>query len=68
MVSRQRHLYKACTWRLIGTLDTMLIGWLVSGDPMVGVAIGSIESISKLFLYYMHERAWYKLTRFGVDQ
>ena len=66
MVSRKRHAYKAITWRFIGTLDTMLIGWLVSGDWAVGIAIGGIESITKIGLYYLHERAWYNYTRFGV--
>ncbi len=68
MVSKKRHLAKAVSWRAVGTMDTMLLGWLISGDPMVGVKIGAIELVTKIFLYYAHERAWYKFSRFGVKQ
>ena len=46
----------------------MIIGWLVTGDPMVGVSIGSLELFTKLILYYGHERAWYRLSKYGVDK
>jgi uncharacterized membrane protein len=65
-LSRKRHILKTITWRVIGTLDTMLIGWLVSGDPLVGLSIGSFELITKTVLYYFHERAWYKFD-FGTE-
>tara|TARA_Y100001938_G_C8079088_1_gene427967 strand:- start:1150 stop:1359 length:210 start_codon:yes stop_codon:yes gene_type:complete len=68
VVARKRHFAKAVSWRIIGTLDTMIIGWLVTGDPLTGAAIGAFEVFSKLFLYYGHERAWYKLSKFGVDK
>ena len=45
----------------------MIIGWLVSGDPWIGVSIGSIEVVTKIFLYYAHERAWYRFSRFGLN-
>ena len=38
--SRIRHLAKTVTWRLVGTVDTILLGWLVSGDATVGLTIG----------------------------
>ena len=66
MVTRKRHIAKALSWRALGTLDTMLIGWFVSGDPMIGVSIGTIELLTKVILYYAHERAWYNLSDFGV--
>ena len=56
---------KTITWRFIGTIDTILIGWLVSGDPLIGLSIGSIEVITKMVLYFIHERVWYKIN-FGV--
>jgi uncharacterized membrane protein len=68
MVAKKRHVAKAFSWRLIGTMDTMIIGWLVTGDPIVGLSIGAFEIFSKMFLYYMHERAWYKYSGFGVDK
>lgn len=66
-VSVRRHILKTITWRVVGTIDTMIIGWLVSGDPMVGVAIGSFEVFTKMILYFLHERAWYKID-FGVKR
>ncbi|WP_040279612.1 DUF2061 domain-containing protein [Psychroserpens damuponensis] len=59
--SRKRHIAKTFTWRLIGTIDTMLIAWVISGDPLTGLKIGFAEVITKMLLYYLHERFWYKL-------
>lgn len=64
-VSRKRHIAKTITWRIVGTLDTILLGWLITGNPVTGVKIGSVELISKMILYYGHERIWYK-SKFGV--
>ena len=66
-ISRKRHLLKTITWRFIGTLDTMLIAWMISGDPLVGVSIGGVELFTKMILYYIHERVWYK-SNFGVNK
>ena len=61
LVSRKRHIFKTITWRIIGTLDTMLLGWLISGDPIIGVKVGGLELFTKLILYYVHERVWYNI-------
>ena len=39
-VNLKRHLLKTITWRIIGTIDTVVIGWVVSGDPLIGLTIG----------------------------
>ena len=65
MVAKKRHLAKSITWRVVGTLDTFLLGWLISGDIKVGAAIGGFEIITKMVLYYFHERLWYKF-KWGV--
>ena len=57
--SKKRHIAKTFTWRTIGTIDTMLLGWFISGDPMIGIKIGGLELFTKMILYYFHERAWY---------
>jgi len=59
--SRKRHIAKTFTWRVVGTLDTMILAWVISGDPMVGLKVGGAEVITKIVLYYLHERVWYKL-------
>ena len=65
--SFKRHLAKTFTWRFIGTLDTMLLAWLISGDPLTGLKIGFAEVITKMILYYFHERTWYKIN-YGLDE
>ena len=59
--SVKRHVAKTITWRLLGTLDTMIIGWFITGNPITGLKIGGVEIITKLFLYYFHERLWFRL-------
>jgi len=58
---------KALTWRGVATLDTFLIAWLITGEPLVGLSIITIEVATKFGLYYFHERAWSKL-EWGLDE
>ena len=62
MVSYKRHILKTITWRVIGTLDTMIISWAVTGSWQWGLAIGGIEVFTKMILYYIHERIWSSVT------
>ena len=64
--SRKRHLAKTVTWRIVGTVDTMILAWIISGDPMVGLQVGAAEVVTKMVLYYLHERAWYQID-FGLE-
>ena len=63
--SRKRHILKTFSWRLVGTIDTILIGWIITGDPFTGLSIGLVEVLTKMVLYYFHERAWYKFN-YGI--
>lgn len=54
----QRSLVKTISWRVIGTLDTVLISWLITGSFKFAASIGAIELVSKMILYFFHERAW----------
>lgn len=65
--SRKRHLAKTFTWRFIGTIDTMTLSWIISGSPLAALQIGFAEVITKMILYYLHERAWYKIN-FGLSK
>jgi|TARA_B100001287_G_scaffold58996_1_gene47215 uncharacterized membrane protein len=64
MNMRKRHrvisTLKACTWRVLASADTFLIGFLLTGSAAVGASIASIEVLTKMFLYYWHERMWEK--------
>ena len=63
--SRKRHVVKTLTWRGVGTLDTMLLSWLITGNPLIGLKIGFSELLTKMILYYLHERVWYR-TNYGL--
>ncbi len=65
--SHKRHLLKTVTWRLIGTLDTILLSWFITGNPWVGLKIGAAEIVTKMILYYLHERVWYRID-FGLEK
>ncbi len=67
MVSYKRHIAKTISWRIIGTLDTFTISWLLTNNVTIGAAISGIEVITKMILYFFHERIWYKLSKFGIN-
>ncbi len=60
-----RSLIKAVSWRLTGSIDTLIISWIVTGKPKLAVTIMSVEFFTKITLYYLHERAWHKIP-FGM--
>jgi len=68
MVSRKRHVLKTISWRIIGTVDTIVLSGFITGSWKFGLAIGGVEVITKMVLYYFHERAWYRLSRYGVKK
>jgi len=65
--SNKRHLIKTVTWRLVGTLDTIILSWIITGNPLIGLKIGGAETITKMLLYYGHEKFWYRIG-FGLDK
>jgi uncharacterized membrane protein len=66
--SRLRSLLKGISWRIVGTIDTMIISWIVTGNIVFAATIGSVEVITKVILYYFHERAWQMIPRGRVRQ
>lgn len=58
-----RHILKTITWRIVGTIDTILLGYIITGNISTGLKIGGVELITKMVLYYIHERVWYKYIR-----
>ena len=55
---QKRTLIKTMTWRVTASLTTFIIAWILTGDLLIGISIGSIEAIAKIFFYYFHERIW----------
>ena len=66
-VTKLRSLLKTISWRIVGTLDTMALGWFITGSPLVGLKIGALELITKFVLYYAHERIWLRC-KFGTKK
>ncbi len=56
--SHGRSLVKGVTWRVIGTADTFLWSWLITHEPVSAASIATLETFTKIFLFYGHERLW----------
>jgi uncharacterized membrane protein len=53
-----KSLMKSVSWRIVGTIDTMIISYFITGRVTIAISIGSVEVITKTILYYFHERFW----------
>ncbi len=67
--ARSRSLVKAITWRLIGSLDTFVVSFIVASlfhRPLINAAsiagsIATTETLTKIILYFVHERIWARI-------
>ena len=57
-----RSVVKAISWRTVGTIDTIIVSYFITGNLVMAASIGSIEVVTKMALYYFHERAWNKIS------
>ena len=64
--ANQRHLFKTFSWRVVGSLTTLIVAWIVAGNPFTGLRIGLLETLTKIILYYLHEKIWYKIN-YGLN-
>ena len=60
-VTKKRSALKAITWRIIGTIDTFVISWAITKEPITAGAIAGFEVLTKTILYYFHERGWNRI-------
>ncbi|HZZ36104.1 MAG TPA: DUF2061 domain-containing protein [Caulobacteraceae bacterium] len=56
--AHSRSFIKAVSWRALGSLDTFVISFFVTGNLVFAGSIASVETVTKIFLFYFHERAW----------
>lgn len=63
-----RSLIKAVSWRLTGSVDTLIISFLITGKLKWALTISGVELFTKVGLYYVHERVWEKLSFGRVKQ
>jgi len=68
-----RHIIKTISWRLVGAIDTIFLVFIVyyflfnstEGASKVALSMFSIEIVTKMVLYYFHERIWFS-SKFGI--
>lgn len=65
--SHVRSLIKAISWRLVGGLDTFMLSLIVTGDAKYAISISSVEALTKIVLYYLHERGWRRIAWGRLD-
>ena len=58
-----RHVLKTLTYRFFATLTTIGTALLLGASVEVSSLIGLGELLIKPFIYFLHERAWYKLIK-----
>jgi uncharacterized membrane protein len=56
--SHPRSIAKAISWRTLGSIDTFVLSWIITGNFVSAGSIASFEVITKMSLYYLHERGW----------
>lgn len=62
--TKKRSLIKGVSWRVVATTTTIAIVYIFFGRLDLAIAAGILESFAKIFLYFIHERAWQKI-KFG---
>lgn len=56
-----RSIVKAISWRVVGTLDTLIVSYLLTNKIAIAASIASVDFLTKLVLYFFHERIWNKI-------
>ena len=64
----RRHIVKSISYRLLGTITTITITYILTGNIIIASSIGFIELFIKPLIYFLHERMWYKWIKFGLKK
>jgi uncharacterized membrane protein len=65
MESKRRSIAKVISWRITGSLTTMVFTYFITGSFEFAYKIGLVELVFKIGIQYFHERVW-SLIKFGV--
>ena len=65
--AHSRSFAKAVSWRILGSIDTFILSWLFTDDVKAAGAIAVTEVLTKMVLYYLHERAWSSVS-WGIEK
>jgi adenylylsulfate kinase len=61
MDSHARSLAKAVSYRLLGSITTALIFYVLSGKVTLSIGAGALDMVAKIGLYFIHERFWARI-------
>ncbi len=61
METHKRSLAKTISWRIIAVIITTLTVYIFTGDVVLSVGAGLVDSAIKIFAYYGHERMWNRI-------
>jgi uncharacterized membrane protein len=61
--SLKRHILKTISYRILGTLTTVIIAYSLGASLKVSSMLGVGELVLKPVIYFLHERIWYKHIR-----
>ena len=64
MDSHRRSIAKTVSWRILALPITTGIAWGITGELRFATAIGVADTLTKLSVFYAHERVWNR-TSFG---
>ena len=61
METTRRSFAKAISWRILATLITGVIVYLLTGKGDFAVTVGLADTTFKFVIYFGHERLWNKI-------
>ena len=65
--THSRSIAKALSWRVLGTVATAALVFIFTRRLVLSLAVGGLEFVSKIGLFWLHERVWDRL-RFGKKE
>lgn len=68
LFSHGKSFLKGVSWRVFGTIDTFMIAFFFTGTPFIASQIAAFEVMTKIALYYFHERIWERVMWGKLDR
>ena len=62
METRKRSIAKTISWRVVATILTGVVTYLLTGRLDFAVTVGLADTFVKFFIYYVHERMWTRIS------
>ena len=60
--THKRSIAKSISWRILAGIITMCVALVMTGKPDFAMQIGLADTLTPLLIYYLHERAWDRIT------